>query len=114
MTLTETLAAQPPPLMLDSEGVLRVGGTRITLDTILNAYEQGAQPEEIVRRYPSLQLADVHAVISYYLRHGEEVSSYLEEQRRREQATLEQIDARNSSSPLRTLRDVSTPAKRQS
>src|SRR5262249_9955414 len=41
-------------------------------------------PEGIVHNYPSLRLADVHAVLAYYLRHPDEVNAYL--QRRRQEA----------------------------
>ena len=54
------------PLEIDANGVIRVGGTRITLDTIVAAFGQGATAEEITHQYPSLHLADVYAVIAYY------------------------------------------------
>ena len=57
--------------------VLRIGGTRVTLDTVLAAHRAGATPEEIVRRYTTLNL-DIYAVISYALRNRDEVEAYLE------------------------------------
>jgi Protein of unknown function (DUF433) len=54
-----------------------VGGTRVTLDTLVAAFDTGATAEEIVQRYPSVALADVYSVIAYYLRHQAEVRSYL-------------------------------------
>jgi uncharacterized protein (DUF433 family) len=77
-------ATEPIPLTTDPQGVIRVGGTRVTLDTIVEVYEAGSRPEEIARHYPSVDLADVFAVITYYLRHREEVQEYLA--RRREHA----------------------------
>jgi len=67
------------PLQATEEGVIRVAGTRVTLDTVVAAFEQGATAEEIVQQYPSLHLADAYAVISYYLRHRPEVETYLAE-----------------------------------
>jgi uncharacterized protein (DUF433 family) len=64
----------PVPLTLSADDVIRVGGTRVTLDTVIGAFQDGATPEEIVYRYPSLQLADVYTVIGYYLRHTELVA----------------------------------------
>lgn len=69
------------PLKADSDGVVRVGGTRVTLDTVIAAFKEGATAEEIVYRYPTLQLADVYAVISYYLRRRQEVEDYLLQRR---------------------------------
>lgn len=72
------------PLQKDADGVIRVGGTRVTLDTVIAAFLEGATAEEIVQQYPSLALADVYAVISYYLQNQAEVEAYL--QQRREEA----------------------------
>ena len=66
------------PLEIDANGVVRVGGTRITLDTIVDAFGQGATAEEITYQYPSLHLADFYAVIAYYLRRRAAVESYLQ------------------------------------
>ena len=79
-----SLHAEFPPLRLDDGGVVRVGKTRITLDLIVDQYENGMTPEDMVRAYDSLVLADVHAVIAYYLRHRDEVRAYLK--RRHEEA----------------------------
>lgn len=77
MAFTETLVATLPPLELRDDGrVLRVTGTRVSLDTVVGAFEQGASPEEIVLRYPSLNLPGVYAVISYYLTHRAELAPY--------------------------------------
>lgn len=74
----------PIPLHMDGDGVLRVGKTRVTLDTVVGAFMDGATPEEIVQQYPSVDLADIYAVLGYYLRHQTEVDVYL--QRRQQQA----------------------------
>ncbi|CAN5276329.1 hypothetical protein BH23GEM4_BH23GEM4_05450 [soil metagenome] len=75
---------QPVVLHTDTDGAVRVGGTRVTLDTVVAAFREGATAEEIAYRYPALELADVYEVISYVLRRREEVEAYL--RRRREAA----------------------------
>ncbi len=75
-------ATEPVPLKTDRDGVARVGGTRVALDAVVAAFLDGATAEEIAHRYPSLELADVYAVIGYYLRHRREVEDYLRERRR--------------------------------
>jgi uncharacterized protein (DUF433 family)/predicted HTH domain antitoxin len=67
----------PSSLEADEAGVLRVGGTRVTLDTVVAAFQRGATAEEIVYQYPSLELADVYAVLAYYLQHRSQVETYL-------------------------------------
>ncbi len=82
--MTLTITAAPPPLTIDADGVVRVANTRVTLDTVVAAFHHGATAEEIAQQYPSLTLADVYAVISYYLQQRAEIDAYL--QQRREQA----------------------------
>lgn len=71
------------PLATDADGVIRIGGTRVTLDTIVSAFEEGATAEEIVQQYSSLNLGDVYAVIGYYLRRQSEVEEYLRNRQQR-------------------------------
>ncbi len=77
------IAVERLPLAEDEDGVMRVGGTRVALDTVVGAFSDGASAEDIVSMYPSLDLADVYAVIAYYLRRRADVDAYL---RRREEA----------------------------
>src|SRR5882762_6010155 len=71
------LHADRPPLRVDEGGAVRVGKSRISLDLVVQQYEDGMTPEDMVRAYDTLVLADVHAVIAYYLRHRDEVRAYL-------------------------------------
>lgn len=52
------LESAAPPLVFSPDGVVRVSGTRGTLDTVVYAFRTGAAAEEIVLKYPSLDLAD--------------------------------------------------------
>ena len=88
-----TIQTLPIPLRTDPDGVIRVGGTRVTLDTLVAAFEEGATPEEIAHQYPSLDLADVYAVIGYYLRNREEADAYLQQR----QETSSKVRAQNEA-----------------
>jgi uncharacterized protein (DUF433 family) len=67
----------PLPLRADEHGVIRVGQTRVRLDTVIMAWRQRESPEQIVENFDVLDLADVYAVISYYLHHRAEVDEYM-------------------------------------
>lgn len=82
------------PLAVDADGVIRVGGTRVSLDTVIFAYKEGSNPEDIVDQFTSLKLADVHTVISYYLQNREEIESYLREREKQRARIREIIEAR--------------------
>ena len=82
------------PLTADAHGVLRIGNTRVTLDTVLAAFADGATAEEIVQQYPTLQLADVYYAIGYYLRHTTEVDAYLQQRRVQRETIRRQNEVR--------------------
>jgi hypothetical protein len=52
----------------------------VTLETVVVAHLDGASPEQIVEQYPSVDLASVYGVLTYYLSHCDEVHHNLEEQ----------------------------------
>ncbi|MBX9582508.1 MAG: DUF433 domain-containing protein [Gemmataceae bacterium] len=88
-----TVVADPPPMTAGPDGVFRVGGTRVTLDTVVGAFLDGASAETIADQYPSLELADVYAAIAYYLRHRAEVNEYLARRREQAAATRQRVEA---------------------
>jgi uncharacterized protein (DUF433 family) len=87
-------ASEGIPLVADAHGVMRVGNTRVTLDTVIAAFAGSATAEEIVQQYPSLHLADVYSVIGYYLRHTTAVDTYLHQRRVQRDAVRQQNEAR--------------------
>jgi uncharacterized protein (DUF433 family) len=88
-----SIDAEPIPLETGQDGVVRVRGTRVTLDTVVAAFDQGATPEEITQQYPTVGLPDVYAVIGFYLRRRSEVETYLKERRRQSQAVRRQNES---------------------
>jgi uncharacterized protein (DUF433 family) len=71
---------EPVPLVRDHAGRLMVPGTRISLDVLVAAFKRGKTPEAIHEGYETVSLADVYAILTYYLRHRAEVEEYLAEQ----------------------------------
>lgn len=69
--MTRSLCADPIPLTKDPDGTFRVGNCRVTLDCLASVFQEGATPEMIVERFPSLQLADVYMAFGYLLCHPE-------------------------------------------
>lgn len=92
MTLTTT--PEVVPVRVDADGVARVGGTRVTLDTVVDAFSDGATAEEIAQQYPSLELADIYSVIGYYLRNAAQVQAYLRQRQAESLAVRGQNESR--------------------
>ena len=78
------------PLRVEPKtGRVRVGDTRIPIDTVLYHHKRGVSPRTIVREFPTLALPDVFAVIAYYYQHQEEVDAYLQAWKAREDKVWE-------------------------
>lgn len=71
---------EPVPLTRDEAGRLVVPGSRISLDILVADFKRGRTPEAIHDAYETVSLADIYAVLAYYLRHQAEVEEYLAEQ----------------------------------
>jgi uncharacterized protein (DUF433 family) len=91
-----TAHPEAPPIREDATGALRVGESRVLLELVIRAFQDGATPETIVQRYPTLWLADVYAVVSYYLRHRDEVEHYLARREHEAQDVAQQVQAQQS------------------
>lgn len=89
-----TISVEPVPLAADADGVVRVGGTRVSLDSVIFAFNEGSTPEEIVQQYTTLDLADVYAVIGYYLQHRAEVEEYLAARRVQRDEIRREVESR--------------------
>ncbi|MGE0376647.1 MAG: DUF433 domain-containing protein [Planctomycetaceae bacterium] len=65
------------PLSTDEHGVIRVGNSRVPLESVISYYREGATAEEIAEAFPALDCADLHYVLGYSLRHRTEVDAYM-------------------------------------
>jgi uncharacterized protein (DUF433 family) len=91
----------PIPLHQEPAGVLRVGTSRVLLELVIHAYQQGESPEGIVEMYPALELGDVFAVIAYYLAHRDDVDEYLRRCDEDAAAVRQRIEASQRPGPTK-------------
>jgi uncharacterized protein (DUF433 family) len=101
--MTLTTQAEAPPLREDASGAVRVGDSRVLLELVIRAFQDGATPETVVQRYSTLALPDVYSVIAYYLRHRNEVEAYLA--RREQQAEEARLRIESQQGDLSEIRD---------
>jgi uncharacterized protein (DUF433 family) len=92
-----TIQTDPTPLRVDEHGVIRVGDSQVLLDIVIREFNNGAEPEAIVQGYPTLGLADVYAVITYYLRHRKEIDDYVHARRQEAGKLRQEIEAKQPS-----------------
>lgn len=98
---TFTSLVEVIPVVMDAEGVLRVGNTRVTLDTLVAGFLAGATPEELAQQYPSVNLGDIYSVIGYYLRHAAELEEYFGRRQQETQQVREQNEVYFTSQGIR-------------
>lgn len=88
---------RPDLLTRTPEGSIRVVGTRITIESIILGFQDGATPEEICQDFPALALAQVYDVLAFYLTHQAEVEAYLREQAHVTAEARQEIQARHTA-----------------
>jgi uncharacterized protein (DUF433 family) len=76
--MVSTPVALEVPLRTDVKGVIRVSGTRVTLHTLISAYRLGESPEALHEGFPTVPLADIYAVIAYYLANRDTVDAWMQ------------------------------------
>ncbi len=99
--MTLPIHAEAIPLRTNEDNVVYVSATRVPLETVIDAFNEGASPEEIVLQYPALALGDVYLVIGYYLQHQEEVDRYVAQAAAHSDQVRRENEARFPVSDLR-------------
>jgi uncharacterized protein (DUF433 family) len=65
------------------EGGYYIAGTRISLDSIVHAFQDGESPEAILRSFPMAgPLVRIYGAITFYLENKDDVEAYLKGQER--------------------------------
>jgi uncharacterized protein (DUF433 family) len=90
-----------PPFCWDEAGGIRIGSSRVTLDSILASYHNGSTPEEIAIQFSVLRLEDIYSAIAYYLNHRQEIDSYLEQRDQQAQQLRQQLTQKHNLVDLR-------------
>jgi uncharacterized protein (DUF433 family) len=76
LTLVEHISVDPKVF----RGRPCIRGTRIPVDFIFDMRQRdGMSPEEIAEQFPWVTLSDVHAALSYYYDHREEIQRMVDE-----------------------------------
>ena len=90
-----------PPFRWDEAGGIRIGSSRVTLDSLLATYHNGSTPEEIAIQYSVLSLEDIYSAIAYYLNHRQEIDNYLEQRNKQAQQIRQQLTQKHNLVDLR-------------
>ena len=68
---------------------IRIRGTRVGIEIVIEKFLDGASPKEIQGHYPHLTLKQIYATITYYLFNKNAVDAYIEADRKRAETAYE-------------------------
>jgi uncharacterized protein (DUF433 family) len=108
--MAERATVEIMPIVTGGDGVIRISGTRVPIETVIAAFRDGATPEEIAQQYPSIPLGDLYEVIEYYLRHEADLSSYLRDRFQNSEQTRSSNEARWAPDGIRSRLLARRPA----
>ena len=57
---------------------IRIKGTRIGIEIVIEKFLDDESPKEIQRHYPHLTLKQIYATITYYLFNNDAIDAYIE------------------------------------
>ena len=97
------LQTKAPPLRQESTGAIRIGKSRVLLELVIRAFDDGATPESIVQMYPTTTLADIYSVIGFYLHNRDEVIAYMVERELEAEKVYNQIQ--DTQGDMTNIRD---------
>lgn len=89
------------PFTRNEDGSIRVGSTRVLLDLVVHAFNEGQTPEEIVIQYPTLKLSEVYSTIAYYLENQVEIDTYVAQRAQEAEQLWERIESDPNQKRLR-------------
>jgi uncharacterized protein (DUF433 family) len=101
MSVQVEFQVSAPPFRWDEAGGIRIGHSRVTLDSLLASYHHGSTPEEIAVQYSVLSLEEIYAALAYYLNHRSEIDRYLEQRHQKAQQRREQFTQQHNLANLR-------------
>jgi uncharacterized protein (DUF433 family) len=83
---------QPVPFTFTETGTIRIGDSRVSLESVIYHFNLGATAEQIVHKFPALDLGDVYAVIAYYLANRQAVDDYIQQQDAKAEAIKKKLE----------------------
>ena len=88
-----------------SPETIRIKGTRVSIEVVIEKFLEGASPEEIRRHHPHLTLKQIYATITYYLFNQEQIDAYIKAGHKRVEAAYEK-QCQNPSSGVKRLIEI--------
>ena len=73
------MAYPSSPYIEERDEGLYLAGTRVSLDSVVIRFQQGASPDKIVQSFPTLKLSQVYGAIAYYLENESAIQDYVAE-----------------------------------
>lgn len=87
--------------------VIKLKGTRISIEAILEPFLKGMSPDQIVASYGgNITLEEAYATITYYLHNRSEIDGYLQRGREYDERQYQEYLQREPSPHIKRLREI--------
>ena len=86
------LKSDKPPLVEDNTGAIRVGNSRVLLEMVIQAFQDGESPETIADNYSTLTLSDIYGAIAFYLKNKDAVDEYLQQREKLAESVKQRLE----------------------
>lgn len=90
---------------------IRVKGTRVAIDVIIEDWEAGYLPEQIASNYRTVTLEQIFATLTYYLHHKAEVKKYIERREAVAEANYQEYLKREPPEVVKRLKAIAAERK---
>jgi uncharacterized protein (DUF433 family) len=67
----------PEFITQDADGQIHLTGHRISIQDVVDFYNEGYSPEMLLGQYPTLSLPLIHKTIAFYLENQAEIDAYI-------------------------------------
>lgn len=84
---------------------IRIKGTRVGIEIVIEQFLKGADPREIQRLYPNLTLEQIYVTITYYLLNKKKIDAYIAEGIQQAEAAYEE-QLKNPSPGVKRLMKI--------
>ena len=101
----ENIVLLTAPFEVVSSNAIRIRGTRVGIEIVIEKYRDGMTPREIQEHHPHLTLKQIYATITYYMFNKAKVDAYIKAGIERVEAAYEE-QRKNPSPGIKRIMEI--------
>lgn len=106
MQLEDYFQFERLPTKFGEAETIRIKGHRISIEHVIQLFQEGMEPGQIQQEYPSLSLEEIYATITYYLHNKAAVDDYIERGEKIADAFYQEHSLKEPTPGMKRLREL--------